>query len=163
MPTAVEYFLKIDAIAGESQSRDHSGEIDVESWSWGESQVGLHSATGGAGAGKVQMQDFHFAMHMSKASPKLFLACASGQHIKFATLTGVRGGSEQPLNFMEWHVTDVLVSSYQTGGSEGESLPTDQISMNFAKIEFEYVTQKADGTPGETIKAGWDLRLNQKV
>jgi type VI secretion system secreted protein Hcp len=162
MPTAVEYFLKIDAIEGESLDDKHKGEIDIESWSWGETQTGTLSFAGGAGAGKVQMQDFHFAMHMSKASPKLFLACASGQHIKFATLNGVRGG-ESGFNFMKWHLSDVLISSYQTGGSEGDSLPTDQISMAFAKIEFTYYLQDASGGGAGNVSAGWDLRLNQKV
>jgi type VI secretion system secreted protein Hcp len=162
MPTAVEYFLKIDGIEGESLDDKHKGEIDVESWSWGETQTGSFSFAGGAGAGKVQMQDFHFAMHMSKASPKLFLACASGQHIKFATLNGVRGG-DLAFNFMKWHLSDVLISSYQTGGAAGDSLPTDQLSMKFAKIEIVYTVQTASGAPGEQVKAGWDLRLNQKV
>jgi type VI secretion system secreted protein Hcp len=162
MPTAVEYFLKIDGVEGESLDDKHKGEIDVESWSWGETQTGSFSFAGGAGAGKVQMQDFHFAMHMSKASPKLFLACASGQHIKFATLNGVRGG-DLAFNFMKWHLSDVLISSYQTGGAAGDSLPTDQLSMKFAKIEIVYTVQTASGAPGEQVKAGWDLRLNQKV
>ncbi len=162
MPTAVEYFLKIDAIEGESLDDKHKGEIDIESWSWGETQTGTLSFAGGAGAGKLQMQAFHFAMHMSKASPKLFLACATGEHIKYATLTGVRGG-DRALNFLKWTLSDVLISSYQTGGTEGDSLPTDQLSMKFAKIEVVYTVQKATGEAGEEVKAGWDLRLNQKV
>jgi type VI secretion system secreted protein Hcp len=162
VPTAVEYFLKIDAIDGESRDNKHQGEIDVESWSWGETQAGTFSFGGGAGGGKVQMQDFHFAMHMSKASPKLFLACASGQHIKFATLLGVKGG-EASFNFMKWHLSDVLISSYQTGGAASDSLPVDQISMAFAKIEFTYYIQDETGRLLEPVFAGWDLQLNQKV
>lgn len=161
MPTAVEYFVKIDGIDGESQVKGHEKEIDVESWSWGETQTGTLAFGGGAGAGKVQMQDFHFTMQMSKASPKLFLACATGQHIKQAYLTGVRGG-EVSLNFLKWTLSDVLISSYQTGGAS-ESLPMESMSMAFAKIEVEYTVQSATGGPGETVKAGWDLRLNQKV
>jgi type VI secretion system secreted protein Hcp len=160
MPTAVEYFVKIEGIDGESEVKGHEKEIDVESWSWGETQAGTLAFGGGAGAGKVQMQDFHFTMQMSKASPKLFLACATGQHIKQAYMTGVRGGDLSL--FLKWTLSDVLISSYQTGGAS-ESLPMESMSMAFAKIEVEYRVQREDGGVGEIVKAGWDLKLNQKV
>jgi type VI secretion system secreted protein Hcp len=82
---AVDYFLKIDGIAGESQDSKHKGEIELESFSWGEVQTARPPGGGGGGAGKVEMQDFHFVMSLNKASPKLLLACASGQHLKQAS------------------------------------------------------------------------------
>src|SRR5688572_14489207 len=85
---AVDYFLKIDGVDGESTDDKHKGEIDVESFSWGVTQTGTFSHGGGGGAGKVALQDFHFTMKVSKASPTLFLACASGQHYKTATVIG---------------------------------------------------------------------------
>src|SRR5918992_2438205 len=91
---AFDYFLKIDGIAGESADSKHKGEIDVESWSWGETQSGS-SGVGGGGAGKVQMQDLHVTASMSKASPQLMLACASGTQLKSAVLTGRRAGASQ--------------------------------------------------------------------
>jgi type VI secretion system secreted protein Hcp len=66
---AVDYFLKLDGIEGESKDDKHKNEIDVESWSWGETQTGASGFGGGGGAGKVSMQDFHFTMKMNKASP----------------------------------------------------------------------------------------------
>ena len=89
---AVDYFLKIDGIEGESHDSKHKGEVDLESWSWGESQSGKQSGGGGGGAGKVVMQDFHFVMKSNKASPKLMLACATGQHIAKVVLTIQRLG-----------------------------------------------------------------------
>ena len=160
---AVDYFLKLKGIDGESADGKHKGEIDVESWSWGESQTGTHSLGGGGGAGKVQMQDFHFVMKVNKASPKLMLACASGEHIPEAMLTCRKAGKDQQ-EFLKIKFTDLLVSSYQTGGSgHSDVVPTDQISLNYAKIEFEYKEQKADGSLGGTEKAGWDVKKNQKV
>ena len=41
---AVDYFLKIAGIDGESTADGHKGEIDLESWSWGESNPGAGSA-----------------------------------------------------------------------------------------------------------------------
>lgn len=159
---AVDYFLKIDGIEGESSDGKHKSEIDVESWSWGASQSGAGSFGGGGGAGKVSMQDFSFSMKVNKASPKLMLACATGDHIKQATLTCRKAGGDQQ-EYMKVVMSDILVSSYQAGGSVGSVIPMDQISLNFSKIEFEYKPQKADGSLDSPVKTGWDLKKNQKV
>ncbi len=153
-----DYFLKIDGIAGESQDSKHKDEIQLESFSWGATQVGSSAAGGGGGAGKVQMQDFHFNMKVNKATPKLFLACASGQHIKTAVLTARKAGKDQQ-DFFTVKFSDVLVSSYQSSGAGGSDvLPMESISLNFAKLEMEYKEQKPDGTMAGGIKAGFDLK-----
>jgi len=160
---AVDYFLKIEGIEGESQDSKHKGEIDLQSWSWGASQTGSFSAGSGGGAGKVSVQDFNFAMNVNKASPKLLQACATGEHIKSAVLTCRKAGKEQQ-EFLKIKFSDVLISSFQTGGSEGsEALPMESISLNFAKIEYEYREQKADGTLGGPVKSGYDLAQNKAL
>jgi len=160
---AVDYFLKIDTIEGESTDDKHKGEIDLESWSWGETNSGTHAGGGGGGAGKVSMQDFHFVMKINKASPKLMLACATGEHIPKAVLVCRKAGTQQQ-EFLKVTMSDLLVSSYQTGGSgHSDIIPTDQISLNFSKLEFEYKEQKPDGSLGGAVKAGYDLKANKKV
>ena len=159
----VDYFLKIEGIEGESSDSKHKGEIQLESFSWVETNAGSHSHGSGGGAGKVSMQDFHFVMTINKASPKLFLACATGEHIKKAILTCRKAGKDQQ-EFLKVTMSELLVSSYQTGGSgHSDIVPTDQISLNFTKIEFEYKEQKADGTLGAPTKGGWDLKANKAV
>lgn len=157
---AVDYFLKIKDIEGESADSKHKNEIDIQSWSWGESQSGASSYGGGGGAGKVAMQDFNFTMTVNKASPKLLLACANGSHIKEALLTCRKAGKEQQ-EYLKVKFTDLLVSSFQTGGSSGAEVPVDQISLNFAKIEYEYYPQKADGTLDAKVPVHWDLKQNK--
>jgi type VI secretion system secreted protein Hcp len=160
---AVDYFLKLDGIKGESTDSKHKGEIDIESFSWGATQSGTHSAGGGGGAGKVQMQDFHFVMKVNTASPKLMEACATGEHIKSATLICRKAGKDQQ-EFLKWTFSDLLISSYQTGGSSGHDvIPQDSISLNYSKVEMEYKAQKADGTLDGPVKAGYDLKQNKKV
>ena len=160
---AVDYFLKIKGIEGEAMDKTHKNEIEIESWSFGETNSGTHAGGSGGGAGKVQMQDFHFTMKVNKASPKLFLACASGEHIPDALLTCRKAGKEQQ-EFLKYKFTDLLISSYQTGGSgHGDVVPTDQISFNFSKIEVSYAPQKADGSLDGAIPAGWNLKQNVKV
>jgi type VI secretion system secreted protein Hcp len=161
---AIDYFLQISGIAGESTDAKHKGWLDVDSWSWGESHSsGGGGGAGGGGAGKVQMQDFHFVTRVSKASPKLFLACAQGQHIKEAKLVARKAGKGQQ-EFLSWTFEDILVSSYQTGGSEASDMqPVDQASLTFAKIKVEYRAQKADGSLEAPISAGWDVKSNTKL
>src|SRR5688572_19131322 len=141
---AVDYFLKIKGIEGESADKKHKNEIDVLSWSWSESQQGTHGGGGGGGAGKVNMNDFSFTMTVGKASPKLLLACANGEHIEEATLTCRKAGKEQQ-EYLKITFKDLLVSSFQTGGSAGDVVPVDSISLNFSKIEYSYAPQDAKG------------------
>jgi type VI secretion system secreted protein Hcp len=159
----IDYFLKLDGIPGESTDAKHKGEIEVLSFSWGETNSGGAGAGGGGGAGKVSVQDFHFAMRLNKASPRLSLACAQGQHLKDAVMTGRKAGRGQQ-EFLFYKFTDVLISSYQTGASaqdpEGQ---LDQVSFNFAKIETEYRPQKPDGSLDTPIKVGWDVKNNKKI
>jgi len=91
------------------------------------------------------------------------LACASGEHIKTATLTCRKAGKDQQ-EFLKIVFSDLLVSSFQTGGAgNSDIVPQDQVTLNFAKIEHEYKEQKADGTLGGPIKAGWNLKENKAV
>ena len=158
---AVDYFLKIDGIEGESTDSKHKGEIEILSFSWGETQT-VGGPGGGSRARKVQMQDFNFVMTANKASPKLLLACASGQHLKDARFVARKAGKSQN-EFLVYKFTDILVSSYQTGGSGGETLPMDQVSLNFGRIEVEFRPQKPDGSLGSSVNAGWDVKKNKPL
>ena len=155
---AADYFLKIDGVEGESKADKHTGEIDLESFSWGATQSGSFATGGGGGSGKVAMQDFHFTMGINKAGPALFLCCAQGDHIPKAILTCRKAGKEQQ-EFLKVTFSDILVSSYQTGGSGGaDILPVDQISLNFAKIEIEYKEQQKTGALSGSVKKFFDLK-----
>lgn len=160
---AVDYFLKIDGIKGESEDDKNKGQIDLESWSWGATQSGGHSYGGGGGAGKVQMQDFHFVMKINEASPKLLEHCATGKHIPNAYLECRKAGGTQGA-FLKVKFSDLLVSSYQTGGSGGSDIvPVDQISLNFSKIEIDYFKQDKAGVMVAAGKTGYDLKANKKI
>ena len=155
---AFEYFLKLEGIEGESQRKGYEKQIEVLVFEWGEINPGS-----GGGAGKVEMEDFQVVMRSSKASPELFLACASGQHLKSDVLTALRLGKKSAIA-MRWTLSDVLVSSYQIGGAAvEEALPQEHIGLSFARIEVEYFPQKPDGSAGTPIKAGWDRKKNHKI
>ena len=159
---AVDYFLKIDTIPGESTKKGHTGELEITSWSWGESNTGSMAGNTGGGSGKVSMQDFHFTIPMNVASPKIMLACATGQHIPTAILICRKAGTEQQ-EYLKITFSDVLISSYHVGGSHADVIPGDQCSFNFTKIEMGYKPQDAKGQLGAEVKTGYDLKQMQKV
>lgn len=161
---AVDMFLKLDGIDGESTDKGHKNEIEIESFSWGASNSGSAAHGGGGGAGKVSMQDFSFTTRVSRASPQLFLACASGEHIKSALLTVRKAGGQQQ-DFLKVTMSDLLVSSYKAEGSSGADadVPMDQVSLNFAKIQVSYSAQRPDGSLEGAVTAGWDLQKNVKI
>ena len=159
------WFLKIDGIVGDSVDANHKDEIDVSSWSWGASHAGggAGPAGGGGGAGKASFQDFHFLSKISKASPALFLSCATGTHHKSAALSGVRTAGKGPSReFLKYKLSDVTVTSDQHTGNEGEA-PVEQFSLNYSKIEVTYTPQAPSGAAGTPIRAGYDVKSNKKA
>ena len=160
---AVDMFLKIDGVEGESTDDKHKGEIDIESFSWGEANLTDAARGSGGRAGKVSMQDFQFVTRFSKASVALLLGCASGEHFPKAAVS-VRSAGRDQQEYLKWTLSDVQVTSYQTGASVGgDARPLDSFGLNFSKIEVSYKEQKADGSLGTEHRAGWDLKKNKKV
>jgi type VI secretion system secreted protein Hcp len=157
-------FLKLDGIKGESADAKHKGEIDITSFSWGLSQTGIQATGGGGGAGKVAFQDISFIKKTDASSPLLMLNCANGTHIKEGNFVVRKAGGTQ-LEYLKLKLTDILVSSFKDHGSiSGGDIPTESLSLNFAKVEYSYQQQGADGkAQGGPILAGWDVKANQKV
>lgn len=154
----VDYFLKIDGIPGDSADDKHKGEIELESFSWGETQAG--GARPGPGqAGKVNMQDFRFTMRVNSASPRLLMASARGDHLKLATVTARAAGKAQS-EFLVLKFSDLVVSSYQTQATPNEP-PIESLSFNFGRIDVAFRPQKADGSLDAPVTAGWDVKKNQ--
>ncbi len=156
---AVDMFLKIDGIKGEATDAKHKDEIDVLSWSWGESNSGSMSTGGGGGTGKASIQDLSVTKWLDKATPELMKVCASGKHIKNAVLVARKAGGK-PMEYVKITLEDIIVSSVATGGSGGEDRLTEHVSFNFAVIKFEYVEQKADGSPGANFPFKYDAKQN---
>jgi type VI secretion system secreted protein Hcp len=156
---AQDIFLKLDGIKGESQDDQHRDEIELVSFSFGASNFVRASAGGGGGAGKVTLQDFHFVMNTNVASPTLFLSCASGKHISSAVLSVRRTGTTH--DFLTYKFTDVIISSYQTAGKGTDLSPTDQISLNFVKIESDFTQVGIKGELGDVISGSWDVQENK--
>jgi type VI secretion system secreted protein Hcp len=159
----VDYFLKVDGVDGESTDDKHKGEIEIESWSFGGTNAGSFSSGGGGGSGKVVLGDFNFVKKVDKASPKLFLSCCNGEHLKTATLVCRKAGKDQQ-EFLTVVLSPILISGFHTAGSAASDIiPVDQVSINYGKLEFKYKEQKPDGSLGGEAISGWDVTANKKV
>ena len=156
---AVDVFLKLGDIKGESKDSKHVGEIDVLSWSWGVSQTGSMSAGGGGGAGKANFSDLNIMHALDKASPVLMSKCATGEHIKEATLVSRKAGKGQQ-EYLIVKLNDILITSVQPSGSSEH--PMESVSMQFAKVDLEYKPQKEDGTLDAGLHFKYDIKANKE-
>lgn len=157
---AVDMFIKFTPeLKGESRDKTHAGEIDVLAWSWGVSNSGSAHVGGGAGAGKANVQDLSFTKYIDKSSPSLQLACCKGTHYGSALLT-VRKAGGKPLEYLKITMTEVMVTAVSTGGSGGEDRLTENVTLNFAKVQVDYVEQKPDGTEGDKPTMQYNIAEN---
>lgn len=156
---AVDMFLKLDGIEGEAQDSAHGKEIDILAWSWGASQSGTTHMGAGGGGGKANIQDLSFTHYIDSATHLLLQRVFDGKHIAEGTLT-VRKAGGTPLDYFIVKMTDIMVTAVSTGGSGGEDRLTENVTLNFSKVEIDYIPQKADGSGEAAKKAGWDIAEN---
>lgn len=157
---AVDMFLDLKDVEGEAKDKAHKNEIDVLAWSWGVSQSGSFHVGGGGGAGKASFQDISVTKWIDKSSSSLMLICASGEHIPSGTLT-VRKAGKKPLEYLIMKMEKIMITSISTGGSGGEDRLTENVTLNFAKINFKYTEQKEDGTPGKNFESSFDIPTHE--
>jgi type VI secretion system secreted protein Hcp len=139
---AVDFFLKLDGIAGESVDDKHKDWIQILSWSWGASQVTSVAGTGGSGAGKADLSDISIMKFLDKASTPLFKSLTTGGHIKTGNLEAVKsGGNGKP--FLKVDFQELFVTSQQLSASS--EIPTESVSFSYNQIKIEYSTQDEKG------------------
>jgi len=156
---AADVFLKLGDIKGESSDDKHKGEIDVLAWSWGVSNAASMATGGGGGLGKASFHDLTITHYIDKASPNLLKMCATGEHIKEATLTQRKQGKGQQ-EYLLIKLSDVMVSSVQDGGT-GDQV-TENFTLAFAKVDLEYKPQKADGSLDAGIHFKYDIKAQKE-
>jgi type VI secretion system secreted protein Hcp len=160
---AFDAFLKIEGIKGESVDAKHKDEIVLESFSWGVSNSGAgYAGSAGRATGKSAPSDFSVVKKVDKSSPDLFAACASGKHTGTMQVTIRKAGGE-PLEYLVYKFSEVMVSSYQAGGSSGGDLPVETVSFNYSKVEISYVPQDKTGKGMSPVGTGWDFSSNKKA
>ncbi len=156
---AANYFLKFTPeIKGESQQQSFEGQIEILSWSWGVSQAGGFSFGEGGTTASANLQDLSVSFRQCPASPKLMVHCASGKHLTNAVLTCLKASGENAEKYLEITLTDVVISSYQTGGS-GDDVPIESMSLNFAEVKEEYFKQDDTGSVSSAAVSSFNQQL----
>ena len=159
---AADIFAKIGDIKGESLDAKHKDEVEVLSWSWGVTQSGSITGGGGGGTGKATFSDFSFTHHLDKASPNLLRACATGEHIKQATITVRKAGKGQQ-EFLIIKMKDIIITGvHPSGTGEGSAATAEHVALQFAKVDLEYKPQKADGSLDAGIHFKYDIKRNKE-
>jgi type VI secretion system secreted protein Hcp len=158
----VDLFLKLAGIDGESTDARHRGEIEVLGWSWGQSQEAPSASSGaGAGAGKVKHLDLTIQKRVDVATPLLLSACAQGRHISDGTLTTRSTNGQE---FLLFTMTNVFVTSVNMSeASKDDPRPSETVTLNFTKLDFDYRMFKPDGSVGAEKSFKWDFATNTSL
>ena len=157
---ASDIFAKIGDIKGESLDAKHKDEIEILSFSWGVTNSGSAATGSGAGSGKATFQDLVVVHNIDKASPDLLRACATGTHLKEATITHRKAGKGQQ-EFLVVKMNDVIITGVTHGGATGQPY-SETVSLAFAKVDLEYKPQKPDGSLDAGIHFKYDLKANKE-
>jgi type VI secretion system secreted protein Hcp len=155
---AVDYFLKLDGIQGESQDEKHKNEIQIMSWSWGASNSSSVAGTGGSGLGKVDCSDVSMMLNFDKSTPKFFKSVAAGSHIASGTLTAIKAGADgKP--YLKVDFKEIFVTSLQMSAA-GES-PAVSLSFTYDEIKIDYSAQDEKGNVASTGPVTFNTKQNK--
>jgi type VI secretion system secreted protein Hcp len=158
---ASDIFAKLGDIKGESLDDKHKDEIEILAYSWGVTNAGSMGYGSGGGEGKAQFHDLSFTHKIDKASPVLMQYCATGVHLKEATITHRKAGKGQQ-EFLVIKLADVIVTGVTHGGN-GADGSSENVSIAFAKVNVEYKPQKADGSLDAGIHFKYDLKAQKEA
>jgi type VI secretion system secreted protein Hcp len=162
---AIDAYLKIDGIPGESLDAEFKDWIELEDFNVGASQSASAVAISlrGAASGRASLSDFHIRKLVDRATPKLHEACCSGKHFAKMVICVNRAGDER-VKYLEITLEDVIVSSVNLDGNGAttDGFPTQSITLNYARITMIYTQQsRANGQGGGRVLGGWDAATNK--
>ncbi len=156
---AIEVFLEITDVNGESKVQGFEDTIDILAWNWGMSQSGTAHLGGGSGAGRVSVQDMSFTKFTDSATHALMRACCNGHHFPKAVLTARKAG-KTPLVYLTITMEQVMVSNVSTGATPDDERQTENVSLNFAKVTVDYTPQDEKGSGGAKKTMKYDIAKN---
>ncbi|MFD1951487.1 Hcp family type VI secretion system effector [Sphingomonas arantia] len=157
---AVEMFLKLAGCDGESEATGYEGQIELLGWNWGVTNMASSVMGTGTGAGKASFQDLSITKYVDKATATLLLNCAGGGHFTTAVLSCRKAGGTKALEYLKITMEQVFVSSVQHGGTPGDDLTVENVTLNFAKVDVTYSPQSATGTAAGSVPFKWNIKKN---
>jgi type VI secretion system secreted protein Hcp len=162
---AIDVYLQIDGIKGESTDSTHKDWIELASAQWGVIQPRSPTASTGGGhtAERCELRSISVTKLADLSSPILMQTCSAGKTIPKAKLEFMRAdGQGQRVKYYEVELENVLIGSVNQAVHEGSVLQ-DSIGLKFSKVKWKYTQQKIGGGAGGNTAGGWDLAANKIV
>ena len=161
---AIEIFLKLDGISGESQKSGAEQWIEIFSFSNGASNPSSVAFGTGSGAGKVDLSSLSLQKQLDVSSPDLFLHCCNGSHIATGKMNVREAtGSETTQVYFQYDLTEVFIDSISWGGAAGGGKPSESLSVSAKSLQVTYTPQNSDGSLGSKIVKGWNVTTNSQM
>ncbi len=158
---AVDMFLKLGDIKGESLDKTFKEHFDILAWSWGMSQSGTAHLGGGSGAGKVSVQDISVTKWVDAGSNELIKHCCNGKHFPDGYLVCRKAGGDAAVEYIKIELKKIIITSVSTGGSGGEDKLTENVTLNFGAFKLSYQPQDDKGAKlGGAKEAIWSMVTN---
>lgn len=157
---AVDMFLKIEGVEGESQDESHKNEIQIDSFSWGASNPSSVTQGTGLGSGKVSISSLNFMKRVDKASTNLFKACCDGTHFTKTTLTCRKSGGTAKVEYLVYELKDCMIDATQNSGANGGDEVSESVTLSAVQIKMTYWTQDNTGKKKDKFEHGWNQQTN---
>jgi type VI secretion system secreted protein Hcp len=155
---AVDMFLKLDGVDGESKDEKHKGWIDIFAFSVNLQNQGAGHYGGGSGAGKASISDISISKQVDKSSATLYKFCYQGKHIKTGNIIMRKAAGDAALEYLKYDLDEVVITNVATSESAGGGIAQESISLNFSKVKMTYDMQADTG--GEEAKP--EVTINVK-
>lgn len=162
---AIDVYLQIDGIKGESGDSKHQGWIECTSVQWSILQPRSATASTGGGhtAERCELSDVTFHKLADLASPILAQTCAAGKTIPKALFEFWRAdGQGERIKYYEVALDNVIVSQVAQGVTGGDIM-SETVALKFSKVRWTYTQQRIAGGAGGNTAGGWDLATNRYV
>jgi type VI secretion system secreted protein Hcp len=159
---AIDMFLKLDGIKGESKDAKHKDEIHIERFQWGLEQP--HDAfRGGMATGKVHVKEIVIQKYVDCSSPDLLLCISNGKHIKEGYII-LRKAGEQPLEYLKIKLTQILITGLEYDSEHSTEELLEVLKLGFDTYHVSYQEQDANGkAKGGAKEMAWSIKQNTKL
>jgi type VI secretion system secreted protein Hcp len=161
---ALDVYLQIEGIKGESQDEKHKDWIEVSGVHWGihQPRSATASTAGGHTAERVEMSDISFSKLADMSSPILAQNCAAGKTIPKAKFEFFRAdGNGTRVKYFEMALTNVLIGMVKPHLGGDDSYLIETVNLRYSKVNWTYTQQKIGGGAGGSTIGGWDLATNR--
>jgi type VI secretion system secreted protein Hcp len=160
---AVDMFIKLKGIDGESQDHAHKNEIEILSWSWGVTNSASFALGTGGGTNKATFHEISITKVVDKASVNLLQYCTDGKHVPEGVITCRKAAGDDQLEYLVIDLKEVMITGVQVSGHGADGHVTENVTLAFAEFKSKYKQQLNTGAAGGAVEFGWNIQKNKKA